>query len=608
MKLTRIALENFRGYEKETSVTFDDLTTFIGKNDIGKSTILEALEIFFNNDIVEIDSSDANVHSKSKIVTITCDFTELPKELDLDAGEKTSLKDEYLLISDDTLRIKKVYDCSKSKISEEIFIVANHPSAEDVSDLLSLKEKELQKLSKKYLGDGAPQKGNPIMRKAIWNAVESLELKETDIPISKSREDAKNIWAKLETYLPKYALFQSDRSSSDSDEEVQNPLKAAIREAIQEVQDDILEIEKKVREKAESIANQTHKALETLDPLLAKELTPNFSSPALSKWNSMFSISMNTEDGIALNKRGSGVRRMILVGFFKAEAERKAKESNNKDIIYAIEEPETAQHPNNQKILINAFSELSKNEHCQVILTTHSPALAAELPTDSLRFIEKDENNNTSILNGGDDVIQKIVDALGIFPDIKNRVKVLLCVEGPTDVIAFKAFSRCLREKDESVIDLASDKRVAVLPLGGSILKYWVEKKYLQNLNCPEVHIYDSDVGNYQTAIDEVNERSDGSFGTLTKKYEIENYLHTKAIREKYNVDVDTDEKGVPKLFGIQYSNLQGHPNEVMKDRTSKIYLSQVFEEKMNYDLLMERDTEGEIKGWFDRIKQLVER
>ena len=97
MKLARITLENFRGYEKETSVTFDDLTTFIGKNDIGKSTILEALEIFFNNDVVEIDSSDANVHSKSKIVTITCDFTELPKELDLDAGEKTSLR-KYLLL------------------------------------------------------------------------------------------------------------------------------------------------------------------------------------------------------------------------------------------------------------------------------------------------------------------------------------------------------------------------------------------------------------------------------------------------------------------------------------------------------------------------------
>jgi hypothetical protein len=138
-------------------------------------------------------------------------------------------------------------------------------------------------------------------------------------------------------------------------------------------------------------------------------------------------------------------------------------------------------------------------------------------------------------------------------------------------------------------------------------LKYWVEKKYLQNLNCPEVHIYDNDVKTYQKAIDEVNSRSDGSFGTLTKKYEIENYLHSKAIKEKYNVDVDTDEKGVPKLFAVPFSILQKFDG-TMSDTNAKIRLSKVFEEKMNYDLLMERDTEGEIKGWFDRIKQLAER
>ena len=68
---------------------------------MGKSTILEALEIFFNSDIVKIDSSDANVFSDSKIVTIACDFTELPNELVLDSGENTSLKEEYLLIDEE---------------------------------------------------------------------------------------------------------------------------------------------------------------------------------------------------------------------------------------------------------------------------------------------------------------------------------------------------------------------------------------------------------------------------------------------------------------------------------------------------------------------------
>ena len=138
MKLKAIYLKNFRCYKEEVCIEFDNLTTFIGKNDIGKSTILEALEIFFNNDLVKIESSDANVFGDKNVI-ITCDFCDLPEELILDSGEKTNLTNEYLTISDDILRIKKVYDCSKSKISSAIYIVANHPCAGEVENLLSLK-------------------------------------------------------------------------------------------------------------------------------------------------------------------------------------------------------------------------------------------------------------------------------------------------------------------------------------------------------------------------------------------------------------------------------------------------------------------------------------
>ena len=47
MKLKSITIENFRCYEQAVTVSFEDLTTIVGKNDVGKSSILEALEIFF---------------------------------------------------------------------------------------------------------------------------------------------------------------------------------------------------------------------------------------------------------------------------------------------------------------------------------------------------------------------------------------------------------------------------------------------------------------------------------------------------------------------------------------------------------------------------------
>ena len=78
-----------------------------------------------------------------------------------------------------------------------------------------------------------------------------------------------------------------------------------------------------------------------------------------------------------MNKRGSGVRRLILLNFFRAKAEEKASR-DNRTLIYAIEEPETSQHNEHQKILIDALKELANKGH-QILLTTHSGHIVKQL-------------------------------------------------------------------------------------------------------------------------------------------------------------------------------------------------------------------------------------
>lgn len=114
MKLISVSLKNFRGYKNEVKVSVGDITSFIGKNDIGKSTILEALEIFFNSDIVSIERADLNVGAENSFVEILCEFIEFPEFITLDASAKTTLASEHLLSASGTLKILKRYDCSKS--------------------------------------------------------------------------------------------------------------------------------------------------------------------------------------------------------------------------------------------------------------------------------------------------------------------------------------------------------------------------------------------------------------------------------------------------------------------------------------------------------------
>lgn len=607
MKLKSLTIKNFRAYQSETKIEFNELTTIIGKNDIGKSTILEALEIFFNNQTVKIESADAHIHSTSKTVEITCEFVDYPTEILIDTSFPTNLKNEYLLSTDETLIIKKKFDCGKKSPSIDIFIIANHPNEKEVSNLLELKEKELQAIIKSKSLD-SKLKGNPIMRKAIWDSISDLKLKTVEIPVSKPKEDAKRIWEHIDGYLPLFALFQSDRSSSDSDSEVQDPMKAAIATAISEVQKEINDIQLKVKEKAEEIAKNTHKALREIDKNLAKKLEPKFNPPTPAKWNGLFSIQLDTDDGIPLNKRGSGVRRMILVSFFKAEAERRLKSSTKQNIIYAIEEPETAQHPNNQKVLIESFKSLANESDCQIILTTHSPGLAADLPVESLRFISHNDLNNLNI-EYGEGVFPKIAKTLGVTPD--SRVKVLLCVEGPTDVSALCSLSKAMNLKYTDIPDLTNDERVAFVLMGGSTLKHWVNQNYLKELRKPEFHLYDNDVKTYQLSIDEVNSREDASCGQLTQKLEIESYLHKDAIVAGFDISIEipdqlnSEGKATPKIFAEAYSQKHGISNPI-KDSKAKRFLAERAFPNMTAEMIEERDPNNEVKGWFEKINELL--
>lgn len=401
MKLTKLILSNFRGYKDKTEVDFSDITTFVGKNDSGKSTILEALDIFFNDGkgCIKIDNQDVNTENNKnneKNIAIEACFTDLPEELVIDSSHKTSLRDEYLLNDDGTLHIKKVFQDGSSK--SKVYIIAKHPNNNQCNNLMQLKISELKKKAKEIGIEEniKDKKVSAAFRSAIWSyydRVEGLNLANSEIDVSKG--ETKSIWTQIEKYLPIYSLFQSDRSNSDSDTEVQDPLKHAVKEFLmeKEVQDQLDKIAQSVIKKLENVSKRTLEKLQEMDSNIASTLEPSIPDPNKLKWADVFkSVSITGDEDIPINKRGSGVRRLILLNFFRVEAERKLSElasnSSTASIIYAIEEPETSQHFQNQVLLIKAFKELANIPNVQVILTTHSGNIVKRLDFEDIRLVD----------------------------------------------------------------------------------------------------------------------------------------------------------------------------------------------------------------------------
>ncbi len=394
MKIKTVRIENFRAYKNETTFEMNDLNVIVGKNDIGKSTVLEALDIFFNENkgTIKIDKDDINKKCKAEgntEIKISVVFEDLPEALTIDATNPTTLESEFLLKSDNTLEIVKKYPNAGK---EKVFIKANHPTNESCAELLLKKNADLKKLLIDEI-ECEDKTKNATIRKALWKHFsDDLQLDEIEIEIAKI--DAKNTWEQLKKHMPLYYLFQSDRKNSDGDSEVQNPMKLAVAEILKddELRENLDKVAQEVEKKLIEVSNKTLEKLNEMNPEIAESLTPIIPSPESLKWIDVFkSVSITGDEDIPINKRGSGVKRLILLNFFRAEAERRQKETNVPSIIYAIEEPETSQHPNHQRKLIEAFIELSKADKTQVILTTHSPAIVKMLDFEHLQLIKEGE-------------------------------------------------------------------------------------------------------------------------------------------------------------------------------------------------------------------------
>jgi predicted ATP-dependent endonuclease of OLD family len=613
MKIKKLILENLRIFKERTTIDFDNLTAFIGKNDIGKSTILEALDIFLNDKDarVKIDKDDLSKGANSSDILIGVVFEDLPKELIIDATVQTDLKEEYLLNKDGNLEIHKIYSNGKLKST---FILANHQNSPRLKDLLSLKISEL-KTRAQDLGIDLSEEDKRVsskIRKAIRENINE-EIKLEEISIFVDKEGAKQIWEQLKNYMPLYALFQSDRQNVDQDSEVQDPMKIAIKKILrgEELQNKLKGIQEEVETTITGIANQTIEKLNEMNPEIAQELKPEIPEP---KWENVFKgITISSDEGIPLNKRGSGVRRLILLNFFRAEAEKKKEERNVPNIIYAFEEPETSQHPEHQRKLIEAFLELSSRDDTQIILSTHSPGIASLLPIESLRFLYK-RDGRILIEKGTDEIFEKISESIGVLPSIDKEkigeLKLIVCVEGPTDVEFFKRLSKKVDE--DIIIDLEKDQGVVLIPLGGSTLKHWVDNHYLRKLSLPEIHIYDGDKEEYKQTARQVNSRDDGSRGFTTQKREIENYVHPSIIEQIFH------ELNHNTLIDITQDNWIEQWNQldiIPSIKTNGVSLRKIkIKEKictkgienMTVKLFQELQAYEEIKEWFRAMKNNI--
>lgn len=407
MKLEEVKLTNFRGYGRTESIRVGSMLALVGKNDVGKSTILEALDIFFNDGdgSVKMTSDDINRqvliqnHDDTQIdVEITCVFSGIPNVVVLDEKSRgTSLAKERLLRQDGRLEIVKVYPNGGKP---RIFIVANRPKDKTIGHLLEFKLNELKDIASKK-GVKCTNRGDKAaLRQIIINKLgKGLPIEEQRVLIPEA------VYKNISKHLPHFELFQADRKNTDTDATVRDPMKAVVKKVFEDPT--ICKTLSTVGEKIEGALKDKLKEILEKVKVIDKNLLPSLhpfvpKTTDLKWWDVIKGVSLEDENNVPLNKRGSGVQRMVLLGFFMAEADKLANKGNNerhakheRSVIYAIEEPETAQHYDNQVKMIEALKKLSNQSAVQVLITTHSANMLRLIDWRQVCIIEKNENHPT---------------------------------------------------------------------------------------------------------------------------------------------------------------------------------------------------------------------
>ena len=83
MKIESIRIENFRSFKDET-IRFDDYICLVGANGSGKSTVLNALNVFFRKykdsktDLSKLSEEDFHHKNTENPIKITVTFTDMP--------------------------------------------------------------------------------------------------------------------------------------------------------------------------------------------------------------------------------------------------------------------------------------------------------------------------------------------------------------------------------------------------------------------------------------------------------------------------------------------------------------------------------------------------
>jgi putative ATP-dependent endonuclease of the OLD family len=518
MKIFDISITNFRGINDLKNLKVGEINSFVGKNDSGKSNILKALDVFFNEKFTLHDIFKGISPDEKTEITIRFDTEEIINSFALDIDGKIHLKKKFSFSNAGKLIKDFSFVCYDNAGGEDFTRIWLHPESE-LNGMLS-------KLNSEYSNSG---RGVTNLSKIelIQTLTEHMGREEVEYPYAS--EFLKNLKKQYDFIeIPEYSLFDAEQDLSIGSTTFQSQFKPIATQSLQNNALLTTQIETNVQVDLEtefSVITELMKRnvpnLEKIKPLVSC----NWSN--LVKFDLSLKFASDTFE-IPISNKGTGFKRLLMVAYFEYLAQKTTKKYQ----IFGIEEPETFLHPELQNDLLDSIISLSENS--QFFITTHSPVFAGATKDSNIVVVKKtNEISKYFNFENEADILNVVIKELGIRPDynlLNDNYRKAVFVEGSGDV---KFWEKAFIKVNGS---LPSD--ILFIPCGGDQVEFFVNADLCKKINRRFIVVLDSDKGavdydqklaNKTELVSKVIELG-GEFEMLRKR-EIENYYCKNAIQ-----------------------------------------------------------------------------
>lgn len=399
MKLTKIEINNFKSFgECDNTLFIDKLNVIVGKNESGKSNIIDAISEIGTVGLTPESYFQHKNRNINADVYLKLYFDKYPKESRLNETTIIDIKNynNYLISGGLSTYIKndsyfntlftEIIDLNESNLSFTQTVFQNRTN--QLIEMLSRADKQIF-IEPEYFNDflNALTKSSNDKHKIlasklkdISNALDDIYcLFPTIIKIEnfelKSRYTLKNI--QEDDLLGKFLEI--------CDINIEEIISAMQMTDTSDIRNFEKDINKKIAEKFTALFNKFYS-----QENISIELVINSSD---------LCIMIDTSNRyLNYDERSNGLKWYLNIFIQLLYMDREYCESTKNNIIL-IDEPGVYLHPNAQKELYSLFNNLTTTKENQIIFTTHSPFMINSDELQNIRAVIKDDKGFSHIYN-----------------------------------------------------------------------------------------------------------------------------------------------------------------------------------------------------------------